>query len=128
MAEQVQVPPPSPAVTDQPLPGPDAHAAAAHHGDSTTILGRTLPVPIYTVIFGILAVVTLIEVVISELPEGVVGNLLLVGLSGVKAALVVWYYMHLREDGLLYTMILIVPVVLVIIATWFLTSVPLGNY
>jgi cytochrome c oxidase subunit 4 len=107
----------------------DAHTSASHaHPDTTVILGRTLPVPIYTVVFGVLAIITLIEVIIAELPEGVIGNLLLLVLSGIKAWLVVWYYMHLREDNPLYALILIIPVILVGISVLYLVSVPIGDY
>jgi cytochrome c oxidase subunit 4 len=107
----------------------EGHTAGAHaHPDTTVILGRTLPFPIYTVVFGILAMITLIEVIIAELPEGVIGNILLLVLSGIKAWLVVWYYMHLREDNPLYALILIIPVILVAISILYLTSVPLGDY
>lgn len=102
-----------------------AHAA---HSDTSVLFGRTFPFPIYTVIFGILAIITLVEVVISELPEGWLGTLLLLVLSLIKAVLVVAFYMHLREESPLYSLILIVPVVLVAIATLFLVSVPLGDY
>ena len=110
----------------------EVHAAGGHaaeaHGDTSVFLGRTFPFPIYTVIFGILAVVTIIEVIIAELPDGWLGAALLILLSVFKAALVVWYYMHLREDNRLYALILIVPVILVTVGTLFLASVPLGGY
>ncbi|MBL8133428.1 MAG: cytochrome C oxidase subunit IV family protein [Anaerolineae bacterium] len=105
-----------------------AHEGEHAHPDTTVMFGRTFPFPIYTVIFGILAVVTLVEVIISELPDGWLGAALLIVLSVFKAALVVWYYMHLREDNRLYSLILIVPVLLVAVATLYLASVPLGGY
>ncbi|MDZ4768170.1 MAG: cytochrome C oxidase subunit IV family protein [Chloroflexota bacterium] len=119
------------AFTDKAIPGTEKEAvdaAAPHNHDVTVIMGRTLPFPVYTVVFGILAAITIVEVIISELPEGTIGNILLIVLSLIKAVLVVAFYMHLREESPLYTAILVVPVVLVVIATLFLTSVPLGNY
>lgn len=106
-----------------------AHSDSTHaHSDTTVIFGRTLPYPIYTVVFAVLAVLTLVEVVLSELPEGWFGSALLIIFSLIKAYLVVWYYMHLREDSKIYAAILIIPVVLVAISTLYLASVPTGNY
>lgn len=106
----------------------DHDHAADTHGDTSVFLGRTFPFPIYTVVFGILAIITIVEVVISELPEGWMGNILLLVLSGIKAVLVVYYYMHLREDSRIFAIVLIIPLLIAIVALLFLMSVPVGNY
>lgn len=111
------------------------HDHAAHsdghgnsHGDTSVFLGRTFPFPIYTVVFGVLAAITIVEVIISELPEGFIGNLLLLVLSGIKAVLVVLYYMHLKEDSRVFAIVLIIPLLIALVALLFLMSVPIGNY
>ena len=53
---------------------------------------------------------------------------LLLGIATFKAGLVVAYYMHLRVDPRLFMYILIVPLVMVLLATLYLLSVPPGNY
>lgn len=116
------------AINVPPSTEPNAAAETHAHGDTTTFLGRTFPVPLYTFIFIVLAVITLVEVVISELPEGVLGTLLLVGLSLVKAVLVVMFYMHLREDNRFFALALIVPLFMGILATLFLLAVPATGY
>ncbi len=104
---------------------PEAHAEAAHH-DTVTFGGRTMP--IYTAIFAILAVITIIEVVIAELPDGWLGTLLLVILSAAKAILVVAFYMHLREDSRIFLAALLLPLFIGIIAMLFLLAVPTTGY
>jgi caa(3)-type oxidase subunit IV len=108
----------------------DSHDA---HEDTlaptSTFLGRQFPFPLYVVIFGILGILTIAELIVAELfPEGIVGTLALVIMSVIKAILVVWYYMHLRSESRLYILILVVPMVLGVIATLFLTSVPTTGY
>jgi len=113
-------------------------AASPAHGDmhvdflsdTTTIMGRTISVQggIYTVVFGVLAVATLAEVLIGSLPFGVLLIPLLLGIATVKAGLVVAYYMHLRVDPRIFMYILIIPLVLVTLATLYLLSVPPTGY
>ncbi|PJF25318.1 MAG: hypothetical protein CUN53_13405 [Phototrophicales bacterium] len=97
-------------------------------GDSTYFFGRVIPMPMYTVIFGTLAVITLIEVVISELPEGFLGTLSLVVLSLAKAVLVILFYMHLRNDSRVFVIALILPLIIGLISAMFLLSVPTTGY
>lgn len=108
----------------------DAHDA---HEDTllptSKLFGRIeLPVPLYTAVFGLLAILTLIEVIIAELPSGWLGTALLIVLSTCKACLVVWYYMHLRSDNKLYALALIIPFFLGLVATFFLIAVPMTGY
>jgi caa(3)-type oxidase subunit IV len=103
-------------------------AIAAHHGDTTVVFGRTLNMPIYTVVFFALAVITVIEVIIAELPEGFVGSALLVALSAAKAVMVVMFYMHLREDSRLFALAIIIPLIIAGVAAMFLLAVPSTGY
>ena len=100
----------------------DAHAEML--ANEAHLLGRTFPVPLYTLVFSILAILTIIEVIITELPDGWLGTLLLVILSIIKAVLVVWFYMHLKTDNKLYALALLVPLFLGLVATFFLIAVP----
>ncbi len=96
--------------------------------NTTVFMGRTFPVPIYTFVFFVLAAITLIEVVLSELPHGFLTAPLLLGLSACKAILVVMFYMHLRDDSRLFAFALILPLILVVVALIFLLSVPITGY
>jgi caa(3)-type oxidase subunit IV len=112
-----------------------SHSADAHHHDdahaevlaeTTTILGRTLPFPLYTVIFGILGILTLIEIVVAEVFSSWLAVVLLLGLAVAKAALVVIYYMHLKTDSKFFTLALLVPVGIVTVSLLFLAVTPYG--
>ncbi len=96
--------------------------------NSTTLYGYTIPLPIYTVVYVTLATLTILEVIIASLPRGFLGTAILIGFSGVKAALVVAFYMHLREDSRLFVLVLVPPMVLVLVASVFLLSVPAHGY
>lgn len=114
----------------------DTHHDADHaHDDSFTFMGRTFPVPLYTGIFGMLGILTIIEVALSQIiPRGELpGYVDLVGLIMIiiavcKASLVVWFYMHLNKDSRIFLVCLLVPTFLVIVATLFLSIVPPGGY
>lgn len=69
--------------------------------------------PTYNIIFGVLAILTAIEVgwASVEFPELLhIGGLLTLGLA--KAGLVVAYYMHLKYDTPIFTWIFLVPCVM----------------
>lgn len=97
---------------------------------TTTIAGRTFPYPIYTVIFGILGVITIVEILIAELlpREFFLTPILLIGLSIVKAVLVVQHYMHLKEDSKVFAIALLLPVFISLISVMFLLAVPTTGY
>ena len=110
-------------------PKHDEHVtnAHAHHDDDTTVvMGRVLPFPIYTVVYGALALLTVIEVLLSQLPRGFLTIPIMLLIAGLKAGLVVWFYMHLNTDSRIFAITLAVPVVMVVIATLFLMIVPTG--
>ena len=99
----------------------------AHYESSTTVVaGRVIPLPVYTVVFFGLAVLTLIEVGFSQLPHGFLSIPVLLALAVCKAGLVVWFYMHLNKDSRIFAVTLAIPMVMVIIATLFLMLVPTG--
>ena len=108
-------------------PQSETHVAGHHyHEDKTVILGREIPLPVYTVVYGALAGLTVIEVLLSQLPRGFLTIPVLLGIAFLKAGLVVWFYMHLNTDSRIFAITLLIPVVMVIIATLFLMIVPTG--
>lgn len=111
----------------QPESKHDEHGANAHHDDDKTIvLGRELPFPVYTVVYGALALLTLIEVTLSQLPRGFLTIPIMLLIAFLKAGLVVWFYMHLNTDSRIFAITLLAPVIMVVIATLFLMIVPTG--
>ncbi len=109
----------------------DQHDVANHaedFSDTVAIMGRSVTVPggIYTVVFGALAVATLTEIILAELPRGFLTIPIMISLALVKSVLVVAYYMHLREDSRIFTLVLLLPAFVALIATLFLLAVPVG--
>jgi cytochrome c oxidase subunit 4 len=77
----------------------------ALHSDTVDLFGREITVMggLYTVVFGVLAIVTIVEVILAESPmPNVIAYPVLSALSIGKAVLVVLYYMHLREDSRIF--------------------------
>lgn len=108
---------------------PAAHDSGHAHNDNFVLMGREFPVPVYTGVFIILGVVTLVELALAEvIPRGALTIPLMLVLSIGKAGLVVWFYMHLNTDSRIFAAALIIPVIMVILATLFLMIVPPGGY
>ncbi len=104
----------------------DDHA----HSDTVTlpVLGTiTVPGGIYTVVFVVLGVLTLIEVLIGGLPEGFVKIVALLAIAVLKALLVIIFYMHLRTDNRLFAVVLALPLVIVLLSILYLLAVPIGE-
>ncbi len=97
-------------------------------GSTTVFMGRTFPVPLYTFVFFVLGGITIIEVLLSQLPHGFLTAPLLLALSASKAILVVMFYMHLRDDSRIFAFALIIPLILALVASLFLLSVPITGY
>ncbi|MBA3868718.1 MAG: cytochrome C oxidase subunit IV family protein [Chloroflexota bacterium] len=99
------------------------------HDEQFSFVGRTFPVPVYTGVFAVLGVTTLIEVAISQIFErSTILIIIMLALATFKAGLVVWFYMHLNKDNRIFLACLMIPVVLVVIAVLFLSIVPTGGY
>lgn len=114
---------------------PHAEAHDHEHSDTVTVpvLGTiTVPGGMYTVVFGVLGILTALEVLIYELLKGAdeplfaIRSVALFIISLGKAVLVVWFYMHLKSDNPIFRLILIVPVIIVIISVVYLLGVPVG--
>jgi caa(3)-type oxidase subunit IV len=114
----------------------DSHLEATHDAHKETLLpytdlfGRRINLPVYTVVFLTLGVVTIIEVAIAEFfpREFFLTVPLLIVLSLAKAILVVLYYMHLKEDSRIFAVALLLPVFVGFVATFFLLAVPPTGY
>ena len=73
------------------------------------------PTRVYVAVFVVLAVITGIEIFLSMPSTGVARQLLtpvFIVLSLCKAALVAAFYMHLRDDSRFYTIIFVLPALL----------------
>ncbi len=79
--------------------------------------GRPISRLTYAVVFLILAVITVVEVLLSTglgVPQDLRNGLFAL-FSISKAALVAGFYMHLKTDSRIYMYILLIPVVLLIV-------------
>lgn len=106
----------------------EAYALPHPVSNTTTLMGYTIPLPIYTVVYITLAAVTLLEILIASLPKGVGSTLFLLAFSLIKAVLVVLFYMHLREDSRIFAYALILPLIIAMVASLFLLTVPIHGY
>jgi caa(3)-type oxidase subunit IV len=103
--------------------------ASTHLEDTTELFGRTLPYPIYTVVFFALGVSTLLEVLIAEIIQVQWLKIpLLLAIALFKAALVVMFYMHLRDDSRIFAVTLILPLVVAMVSMLYLLGVPSRGY
>ena len=104
-------------------PTHDAHAVS----DSVHFLGRDFSIPggIYTFIFIDLAIFTILEVLLAEtLADGSLRIFVLLGIAVVKAVLVMWFYMHLKDDNRIFLYIMILAFVITLMSVLFLMVVP----
>lgn len=109
----------------------ESHVAEAHdhdHDEKFSFVGRTFNVPVYTGVFILLGILTVIEVALSRVPHSSIIIIIMLALAVFKAGLVVWFYMHLNKDNRIFLATLLIPVVLVILAVLFLSIVPVGGY
>lgn len=113
-------------MTEHEMTHSGASHAHDHHDDSAVIFGRRLPMPVYTAVYIALAILTITEVLLFELPRGWLTIPSMIIIAIIKAGLVVWFYMHLNKDTRLFAVILLVPTFLVIVCTIFLMLVPVG--
>ena len=113
-----------------------------HHSDTVVILGREITVEggIYTVVFGALGILTIIEVLLAELLTGMgagaadggfltaIKAFLLLGLAVVKSTLVVWFYMHLKDDNKIFALVILLPLLIAALSVIFVLAVPPTGY
>lgn len=107
---------------------PTHHDTHDNH-DVTVIFGRTLNMPVYTAVFGALAILTVLEVIVAELfADPNIRIPLLLGMAVVKAGLVMYFYMHLREDSRIFAAAILIPVGIALLSVLFLLAVPATGY
>lgn len=101
----------------------------SHHSHSDVVIlpgGNSIRLPggIYTFVFAVLALLTMIEIALSSMPEGPSRVIILFGIAICKAALVVIYYMHLKDDRRMFAWTLLVPLVFATLGGFFLLLSP----
>ncbi len=110
------------------VPAEETHdETAAHpHNDNAVIFGKEYPFPVYTAVYIGLAILTLIEITLSQAPRGFLTIPIMLIISISKAGLVVWFYMHLKSDSRIFALALLLPVIMVTITTIYLMLIPVG--
>lgn len=117
----------------------DEHTTAAdttdavehHYTDTFTVpfYGEmTLPGGIYTFIFLVLGVLTVIEVLFSDVSNVTLRVVVLLTFAFVKALLVIAFYMHLSRDNWLFRFVLGVPFFVTLVSVMYLLGVPPSGY
>ena len=97
------------------------HGPVGRMGEPEEPHGHTEPMPHhhvnYVLIFGILVVLTIVTVAVAfvRFQNELVNLLLAMLVASIKAACVALYFMHLKFEGKLIYLILIVPLILCII-------------
>ncbi len=119
------------------------HDTHGHHSNTVTLLGRDITVEggIYTVVFGGLAILTVIEVVSAELLKGLIHDtpsaaaaltaikaILLLAIAVVKSCLVIWFYMHLKDEKRILAVVLLLPLLIAALSVMFVLAVPPTGY
>lgn len=113
------------------------HTADDHHSDTVIlpVIGTEITVygGIYTVVFGVLGVLTVLEVIIAEILKGnesaaTLKVLMLLSIGLAKAALVVLYYMHLKDDSRIFALVLLMPLFITLLSSLYLLFVPTQGY
>ncbi|MCE2472257.1 MAG: cytochrome C oxidase subunit IV family protein [Anaerolineae bacterium] len=114
-----------------------------HHSNTVRALGREITVEggIYTVVFGALALLTVIEVVSAEFLKGAIHDapsaavtlqaikaIILLGIAIIKSSLVIWFYMHLREEKPLIAIVILLPLLIASLSIMYLLAIPPGGY
>lgn len=114
-----------------------------HHSNTVTLFGRDITVEggVYTVVFGGLAVLTVIEVLCAELLKSAIHDLpsaaasltavkatLLLAIAIVKSCLVIWFYMHLKDEKRILAVVLLLPLLIAALSVMFVLAVPPTGY
>ena len=119
------------------------HHEGGHHSNTVQLLGREITVEggIYTVVFGVLAILTVIEVVSAEFLKGAIHDapdaaaalqaikaILLLGIAIIKSSLVIWFYMHLRDEKPVLAVVLLLPLLIAGLSIMYLLAIPPSGY
>ncbi len=121
----------------------EATGHEGHHSNTVRLLGREITVEggVYTVVFVGLAILTVIEVLSAEYLKGAIHDIpsaaatlqtikavLLLGIAIIKAGLVIWFYMHLRDEKPLLAVVLLLPLLIATLSIMYLLAIPPGGY
>ena len=119
------------------------HDDHQHHSNTVIIRGRQITVEggIYTVVFGGLAILTAIEVFSAEWLKAAIHDapsmaealqtvkaILLLAIAIVKSTLVIWFYMHLKDEKPILAVVLLLPLLIAALSVMFLLAIPPGGY
>ena len=119
------------------------HHEGEHHSNTVQLLGREITVEggVYTVVFGALAVLTVIEVVSAEFLNGAIHDapdaaaalqaikaILLLGIAIIKSSLVIWFYMHLKTESKLIAVVILLPLLIAGLSIMYLLAIPPDGY
>ena len=119
------------------------HHEGGHHSNTVRLLGREITVEggIYTVVFAGLAVLTMIEVASAEFLKGAIHDapsaaatlqaikaVLLLGIAIVKSSLVIWFFMHLRDEKPILAVVLLLPLLIATLSIMYLLAIPPIGY
>ncbi len=114
-----------------------------HHSNTVRLLGREITIEggVYTIVFVGLAILTVIEVLSAEYLKGAIHDapsaaatlqaikaVLLLGIAIIKAGLVIWFYMHLRDEKPLLAVVLLLPLLIATLSIMYLLAIPPGGY
>ena len=102
-----------------------------HYSDTFAVPfygNMTMPGGIYTFVFLVLGVLTLIEVLISFVDIVSVRIFVLLAIAFAKALLVIAFYMHLNRDNWLFRFVLAVPFFVTLVSVLYLLGVPPTEY
>lgn len=114
-------------------PVEESQAEHTDHAPSDTV---SLPIVgevtvyggIYTVVFGALAILTVLEVILAAIFEdaGAIKIVALLGIAVLKSLLVIMFYMHLKDDNPIFSIILAVPLLITLLSVLYLLAVPVA--
>lgn len=114
-----------------------------HHSNTVALLGRDITVEggIYTVVFGGLAILTIIEVLSAEFLKSAIHDapsaaaaltaikaILLLAIAIIKSSLVIWFYMHLKDEKRILAVVLLLPLLIAALSVMFVLAVPPTGY
>ncbi len=114
-----------------------------HHSNTVHLLGREITVEggVYTVVFGGLAVLTVIEVLSAEFLKGAIHDapdaaaalqaikaIILLGIAIIKSSLVIWFYMHLKSEKPLIAVVILLPLLIAGLSIMYLLAIPPSGY
>jgi cytochrome c oxidase subunit 4 len=105
--------------------------------DTTTLpfINKSVTVPggVYTLVFGILTILTILEVFFGNFFRGrdeleTLKVIVLLAIAISKAVLVVLFYMHLKDDSRIFAAAVLLPLLITLLSLLYLLFVPPTGY